>query len=510
MSAMLPASTLGLPASLDYKLPPSLSEDSKSYFVAISPDGINKVDSAAGLPIGSLTQYFSQLNAFNSQQISFTIPSGTSRSVFMDCRETNLTFRLTIQVTAATNAAMTSHNLISSAQSFFDSLTLYSNNIPIEQINGYNLLAHQLLTSTVNSAEKFGGCATAMGCDINTQTGVDLPNGFTTKTATEGGGAGTYYYTFSIPLISVIGLNNGDRMFPIGAVSNLQLMMQTAALLPFASLNTTALTAQGAMTVSLDQFVLNLKYVDIGMAAASLLYSSLNEGKIFIKTATWIQSSVNIPSGTAGQQNFLYQIRNSSLKSLLIQNSQANAGGAQYQAPNGLYDAINLAVTQFNVSCGGINWPQRPIDPSRQPSLAFLNYMAALGYSGDYKKYGGYITRSGYGASGNATTEANIPGLDSSMVIVGVVNNCSRAESSLTGATGIQRAAQFPSTHFLGVDFEKSGGLLFNGVNTRSAPPVGNFYLNGPTQNAASSIAYGLVDCVLVIDTISQTVQAFV
>lgn len=506
---MLPASTLGLPASLDYKLPPSLSEDSKAYYVSLSPDGVNLVQ-ATNLPIGSTTQYYSQLNAFNSQQISFTIPSGQSRSVFMDCRETSLTFRLTIQVTTATNAAMTSHNLISSAQSFFDSCTLYSNNIPVEQINGYNILAHQLLTSTVNSAEKFGGCATAMGCDINTQTGVDLPDGFTAQTATAGGGVGTYYYTFSIPLLSVIGLNNPDRMFPIGSVSNLMLMMQTSALLPFVSLNTTALTGAGSMNVTLDQFVLQLKYVDIGMAAASLLYSSLNEGKIFIKTATWVQSSVNIPAGTAGQSNFLYQIRNSSLKSLLIQNSQANVQNAQSQSPNGLYDALNLAVTQFNVSCGGINYPQRPIDPSRQPSTAFLSYMAALGYAGDYKKYGGYITRSGYGASGSNTTTANIPGLDSSMVIVGVVNNCSRAESSLTGLNNIQRIAQFPSTHFLGVDFEKSGGLLFNGVNTRSAPPVANFYMNGAVANASSSIAYGYVDCVLVIDTIAQTIQAFV
>ena len=487
-ASVLPSSALGLPASLDYKLPPSLSDDSKAYWVSIAPDGINTV-SASALPIGTLAVGTSQLNAFNSQLIAFTIPSGTSKSVFMDCRETSLNFRLTVQVTTATNAAMTYHNIISSAQSFFDSLTLYSNNIPIEQINGYNILANQLLTATVNSAEKFGGCAIAMGCDVNTQTGIDLPPGNAT---------GTWYFNFSIPLISVIGLNNPDKMFPIGSINNLQLQMQTAALLPFASYNATALTAQGAMTVTLDQFSLNLKYVDIGMESARLLHSTLNEGKMLIKTNTWVQSSSNIPNGSAGQLNLLYQIRNSSLKSLIIQNSQSTSA----VCPNGLYDAVNLAVTQFNVSIGGINYPQRALDPSRNASLAFLMYLSALGYSGDYKKYGGYITRSGYGAS---TTIAGITAVDSMMVVpaAGV-----RAESALVATN--QVVVSYPNCAFLGVDTEKSAGVLFSGISTRSSPPIGNFYINTATTAASTSFAFGLVDCVLLIDTAANTIQAFV
>ena len=80
-----------------------------------------------------------------------------------------------------------------------------------------------------------------------------------------------------------------------------------------------------------------------------------------------------------------------------------------------------------------------------------------------------------------------------------------------TGATGgPYNIIKSPNMHVLGVDFEKSGGLLFNGVNTRSAPPIGNFYLNSATAAASTSFAFGLVDCVLVVDTMSQTIQAFV
>ena len=490
MSSFLPSSALGLPASLDYKLPPSLSDDSKAYWVSVAPDGINSV-SASALPIGTLAQYTSQLNAFNSQLINFTIPSGTSKSVFMDCRETSLNFRLAVQVTTATNAAMSYHNLIGSAQSFFDSLILYSNNIPIEQINGYNLLANQLLTATVNTAEKYGGIACAMGCDVNTFSGVDLPPGNAT---------GTWYYNFSIPLISVIGINNSNHMFPIGSLNNLQLQMQTAALLPFVSYNATALTGAGAMTVTLQEFSLNLKYVDIGMDSARLLHSTLAEGKIFMKTQTWVQSSSNIPVGTMGAVNLLCQIRNSSLKSIIIQNSQATS----LVTPNGQYDSINPALTQFNISIGGLNYPQKYLDVSRKPAEDFLFYLSALGFSGDYKKYSSLITRSGYGSSIPNTTTA-VTTCDSSIVIPA---NGSRAESALVGTT--QVCVSYPSQCFLGVDFEKSAGLLFNGVSSRASPPQLNYYINTPTNAATTAYAFGLVDCVLVVDTASNTIAAYV
>lgn len=493
MSAFLPSSALGLPASLDYKLPPSLSDDSKAYWVNVAPDAINTV-SANGLTQFSGTVGTSQLNAFNSQLVTFTIPSGTSRSVFLDPRETTLNFRLTIQVTTpSAGGAGVTHNLISSAQSFFDSLILYSNNIPIEQINGYNILANQLLAATVNSAEKFGGCAVAMGCDTNTATGVDL--------VPVAAANGYYYWNFSIPLISVIGLNNHDRLFPVGSLSNLQLQMQTASLLPFSSYNTTAPTTAGVMNVTLDYFSLNMKYVDIGMDSARMLASTLADGKIFMKTQTWVQSAVNVPTGTLGQSNLLYQIRNSSLKSVLIQNSQATS----LVCPNGLYDAVNLAVSQFNVSIGGLAYPQRPLNPSIKPAEAFLAYMSALGYSGDYKKYGGLITRSAYGASTATTVLGAQNGYDSSIVVPATG---ARAESSLVATA--QAVSQYPNMHFLGVDFEKSGGLLFNGINTRASPPVGNFYFNTATLAASTSFCFGLVDCVLVIDTMAQTIAAYV
>lgn len=493
MSAFLPQSPLGLPATLDYKLPPSLSEDSKSYWVSISPDGVQSVPSAS-VPIIQNTALGSSVNnAFNSQLLQFTIPSGTSRSVFMDCRETTLNFRMTLNITTAAAGTGAIQCLVGSAQSFFDSLQLFSNNIPIESIQGYNLLCNQLLNATVNLAERQGGCAIAMGIDNDSQSGIDLPTDVRTVN-----------YNFSIPLVSVIGLNNAQHLFPIGSLSNLQLQMTTSAQLPIVSYST-AFTTAGAQTVTLDQFTLNMKYIDIGSASAALLSSGLNEGKIFMKTQTFIQAATNLPSGSLGQNNLLYQIRNSSLKSLIIQNSVATSTAC----PNGLYDAINLGVTQFNVSVGGIQYPQKPCDPSRRPAETYLHFLSALGYAGDYKKYGGVMNRSNYGACLFNPTTGGITNIDNMMVQAGATVGVRAAETGTGGAT--YTIIKYPNMHIYGVDLEKSGGILFNGVNTRSAPPVGNFFISTTvgTTVSATSFAWGLVDCVLVVDQMSQTIQAF-
>jgi hypothetical protein len=78
---------------------------------------------------------------------------------------------ITVGAVGATNGIL---NLIGSFASFFDSLTLYSNNVPIEQIYNYNLLFNMMLNCSVNGSERYGSWSMA-GCDTNTYAGTDLP-----------------------------------------------------------------------------------------------------------------------------------------------------------------------------------------------------------------------------------------------------------------------------------------------------------------------------------------------
>ena len=491
MSSMFPSSVVGLSSNLDYKLPPSMAENSRCYSVSISPDGQTSVSGSA--PLALYVANNSPVNAFNSQTISFTIPSGNSRSVYLDPKETYLSFRLAFNVTTASNVAgEVGPNLIGSGQSFFDQLVLYSNNVPIETVNQYGILSNMLLNSTVSQSDRQGAISIGMGADADSANGTNL--------YVDTGATGFLYYNFCIPLLSVIGINGGDKLFPIGAISNLQLQMVTASLFPMVSF-CTAVTAAGVATASLDSFSLNLKYIDIG-SAQSLVDATIPDGKIFIKSQTWVSANSNLPSGTAGQVNAFYQIRNSSVKSVLFQNSQATSPAT----PNGYYDGVNFGVTQFNTTINGMAFPQTALNPSNRPGQCFLAFLSALGLQGNYKNLSGTIGRSAYGATLPSLT--GLGNVDTMLVVPG--GNAVRAQSAIETAT--QSLVQYPNAHYLGIDTEKNSGVLFQGLNTRASGIQGNFFISttGGITSAVTSFGFGLVDCVLMIDQASQTIQAFV
>lgn len=459
MSAMMPTSQIGLPSTLDYKLPPSLSEDSKSYYVNIQPDGLQLVQAGFTAGVGVLPIVaaggLSVLSNFNSQTLTFTIPSGTSRDTYLDPRETTLSFRMTLVVSTAAAATSVQQCLISSASSFIENLQLFSNNVPLESISAYGLLSNQLLQSTVNLAQRQAGVAICMGCDSDTQSGIDLPTA-----------VGTYYFNFSIPLISMIGLNAGDRFLPIGSISNLMLSITTSPLLPFASYATGAITNAGAQGVTLDQFSLNMKYVSIGGMSQALLSQTLADGKYFIKAKTWTTANVNIPANSGGQINQLLQIRNSSLKSIICQNSQ----NMNAVTPNGLYDAVNLGVSMLNVSVNGWATPQAPLNPSQRPAQCFQSYLAALGYAGDMRLYGGTIARNNYGRTVVTVGAGNSVINPDNMLVVPAAGLCA-AENGSTAPAGNYILIKYPSCHFYGFDFEKVFWVAFQWSEQPSIPP---------------------------------------
>lgn len=58
-----------------------------------------------------------------------------------------------------------------------------------------------------------------------------------------------------------------------------------------------------------------MKYVDVGELFGAILRQTLQDGKWFIRSITYTQSSMTIPANIAGTQQVLLQIRNLSVKS---------------------------------------------------------------------------------------------------------------------------------------------------------------------------------------------------
>ena len=225
-----PTSSIGLPNNLKYDLPPSFSDSARAYTVNVAPDGITSVQGPTPPATIFTALGGTYMGPFNSQVVSFTIPSGNSPSVFLDPFSTTLSFTMSYDVTTlgvgGTNPQM---SLQGSAASWFDSLVLYSNNTPIETINNYGLLQNFLLQNSVNFAERYGGLSVCMGTDTNTTNGIDLLFANAALTAPV-----KCRYNFTIPLLSIIGANY-DKLFPIGSINNMQLQMTTANQVPIST-----------------------------------------------------------------------------------------------------------------------------------------------------------------------------------------------------------------------------------------------------------------------------------
>lgn len=484
-----PQSAIGLPATLKYELPPSLSDNARSYAVAVAPDGISLVTGTAiANPFTAASG--GSIAPFVQNIVSFTIPCGQGAGIFLDPRDTILNFRLswTISTTFAGGTANFT-NMIGSASSWFDSLTLYHNNTPLEIVQNYNLLFNQLLNATVNSSERQGSIGICMGCDDNTNAGIDLPPGVT-------GSAGTYYFNFAIPLISIIGLNS-DKLIPVGSIQNLQLQMMTAATVPVAFYGGSTAPTSGAFGAPvLDQFTLNMKYVDIGQQASALLSQTLQDGKWFIKSKTYTNSNALLAQGSSGTTSLLLQIRNSSINSLYF---QFGTSGKPLVCPNGNYDAVNPALIGLQCSVGGNKFPNKQLNVCQRPAEAYSVYAQAWGAS-SVKGYGGVMSRSGFGAA-----YPLYAGGDNMGVLPGTALRVASNSDTTT-----QNVVSYPNMCYLGFDLQRVSGSLFSGINTRSTPPYLDLNIGSATLAPLTCFAWGMSDVVLVIDVPSKHIQAFV
>ena len=493
MSAF-PSSSIGLPKSLDYSMPPSASDSCRSYSVNLSPDGITQVQAPTQNLFVANHAFQGQ---FNSQVISFSIPSGNSNSVFLDTTHTTLSFSLTYNITTGASVTGGIVKLLSSAASFFDQLVLYSNNTPLEQINQYGLLQHFLLQNTVNISQRSGGMSVGMGCDSNSFTGIEL--GHTSAT--------TYRYNFSIPLLSIIGINS-DKLFPVGMVNNLQLQMTTASLLPIVAYATAIATAPVfSQNFLLSEFSLNLKYIDIGESAAQMLMMTIPDNRILYKSSTYTNSQVTIPTGSAGSQQLLLQIRNTSVKSVYSQFGMSNSVIAQsLVSPNGYYDAINISTNSRQLQVGGSFFPNRPINDVSRPSEGYLYLIASLGGAIPVA-LGTSVTRESYNSVGACVlpTGSNV---DNCLVLPQTLVRANPVGSDQTATQNV--LAMQPSCHFHGYDLERLGGVMFSGINTRSTPPFLNLNILNALNATVTCNAWGYSDVVLVFDVASKSVQAFV
>lgn len=487
--SVFPTSEIGLPKEVNYQLPSSLDQSARSYTFAQQPSGQTTVVGATmNTTVFAANDAGFKNQAFNSTPILFDLPCAQGPSVFLDCAATTLSFKMTWQVTTATvvgSGANLAVKLIGGASSFFDTLQLNTSNSPIENINNYGQLANTVINSMVNFADRYSlGFA---GCDSDSANGIDLVHAAT----------GTYSYTFTIPLLSMIGQST-DKFLPIGLINNLQLSMTTSAFAPITAFCTVAPTTQPVFApIVLSDFVLNGKLVDLGPSAGQAILSSLRDGKLYLKTATYTNSNATISAGSSGLQSSLLQIRNSSVKSIFFYNALDKGA----LAVNGNYEALTISQGTQCVVGGSNRFPTREMDPIRRPSEALVYYLEAWGKKGSWQNLSSIISRNYY-----ARMPVAVPSF-ADQSLVQVANG--QAPASAGSTDGSVELIKYPSMSYYGFDMETAPALL-SGLNTKMIPPYINQNIATAYSGTITVFGWSLSDVILEVDAVSKNVVAYI
>ena len=70
--------------------------------------------------------------------------------------------------------------------------------------------------------------------------------------------------------------------------------------------------------------------------------------------------------------------------------------------------------------------------------------------------------------------------------------------------------SKWPNSFYCGYDLEISSGILFQGVNSRAAPPFLNLYIAVSNSSTILMNAWGISDVILQVDTIAKEIKAFI
>ncbi len=517
-----------LPQSLNYGLPPALSPDVRTTIQNTYANNQTAIVSPAFSPIlgGADVTPCGGIQSFPIRTLRFELLSGHNSNVYMDTNETSLQFRLTTTVGTAVTALAADNtvlmNVISSGASFIEAIRIYANSVEIENITSYAEIHNMLLACTVTKGERQGGIS-CTGLDTNTGTGVDLSLANTAAVATNTAAVvGTTTYNFALPLMSIIGLNNTEKLFPIGSISNVVMEIDTASTLPFAGYGDGAVFNPGVVSAAIasygtgyvatiDNFNLRTKYVDLGSLGNAVLAANPT-GKIFIKGFTYMSTKINHPAGTGGVVQYPVPIRAQSVKSFFFQfQSVGGSAVATQRTPNGRFDSVNWGLLQLQLQIGSDYFPSNPYNTIHRPSEAFVGLMAAFGAS-SLKSFGAGFSMDEY----NTYLDRDViyaaqPLMDSSATSVvrgtRTPSYANNGKLSLAGYYTAASAIKYPSCHYLGLDMERVPTRLYNGISTKSTNPMLTMQFAAPATAAYTHtiLVTALVDTVIEIDLATKS-----
>ena len=362
-------------SNIDPAMPPDARSNSIRVYATNNPTitGTFSTGAATSITLGDL--------AFPQSQLVFDIPVSQSPDTWLDTRLSTISFRAIVSVGTAGNIALTTATLKSSAYSYFSGLSVNGQNGgQLENISELGLVADTILQAQMSNSSReglfnfgfksnLGLTGAAAGNPVFSNTGHDIP--ILTKAPVVANDSVSYNY--SIPLLSSTVGVLADKMFPVGLTKKLSVILTTDSILPLTLATGATGTTASTFTITLTDFFLNLEMIKIGDSAMSSIVSSLHDGKMYLHGQTYRTTTSLIPAGSTGSITLPCGITGTSVRSLFTRFSET---ANKYW---GKYNSTNPSINNFTYNIGGLNYPPSSYSPSLYPSLAWRNFLIAMG-----------------------------------------------------------------------------------------------------------------------------------
>lgn len=378
---------LGLPKRLLPTPEVAMSAGSVAQLVRVQPNNIASIPSGLqSLPTGTVNAATNSLS-FPSQLISFSVPCGAGRNVWIDTAKSTVSFRVQYAVTAGggtTAYAGASAYLQGGATSFFNRIVAIGpQGQTLDDVVNLHVSEHinQLLNMNTPDRDCF---AAAYG--FSAESGANASNnnvqGHSIDSISGALPSGTCCYSYEFPLPSSILGKYAKSMFPAGAVNKLDIQLYTNSFIPITVHIGTAAGAPAAqLQVTIDNISLNLFYITLDTESARLLGAPRIHS---IHGVTQRTATSTLAAGTTGYITSLIGLRGKSCRNLFTRFVDQGAVGAAAvatgvdQAINGWADSKALVCAQMNYLIAGKDrYPNYPHNTQILPASVFSRTLMA-------------------------------------------------------------------------------------------------------------------------------------
>jgi hypothetical protein len=364
--------TVGLPSELKPELDYSLPAGMSSYHVRVTPANLSQVQSSTQTLTASSTLQLTN----TSSNIIFEVPTQAGANVVIDPRFSSISFRANYEIVSAGGTAnVTNAQLRSHAMAYFNRSYTQAGGVILEDIANYDIINDFIVQQEFSVADRdalaasYGFSYESSGAQSENNANGHKINGIDATTTVA---VSTKYYSYCVPLLnSVIG-KGATKFFNISKVNKMQIVFTTSPNLPITMVTGTAGTA-ATFRVTLDNFQLNLVYINLGEASKLLAKA----GPQYYNAVTWRSSTSTLAAGISGNTTNLVGVRGSSVRALWVKANEITSSPSTTASVNGIFDSKAIIASALSWNIGGLSVPSNPVNTSNNPALAFLQTLQA-------------------------------------------------------------------------------------------------------------------------------------